>query len=50
VPHAWQPPQRPDHFLVRQPHSAHWYSDAAEELPMTRTVAGRSDINAPQGA
>ena len=23
VPHAWQPPHRPDHFLVRQPHSAH---------------------------
>ena len=24
VPQAWHSPQRPDHFVVRHPHSAHW--------------------------
>jgi hypothetical protein len=50
VPHALQPPQRPVHFLVRQPQSAHRYSETAEELPMVRTVAGGSDIGARRGA
>jgi hypothetical protein len=50
VPQAWHSPQRPVHFLVRQPQSAHWYSETAEELPMPRTVAGRSDIDTRHGA
>jgi hypothetical protein len=43
VPQAWQPPHRPDHLVDRHPQSAHWYSDAAEELPMARTVVAGSD-------
>jgi hypothetical protein len=47
VPQAWQPPHLPDHLLDRQPQSAHWYSGAAEELPMRRTLAAGSDTCAP---
>src|SRR5262249_7315083 len=46
VPQAWQPPQRPDHFVARHPHSAHRYSCAAEELPMPGTVMAGADTPA----
>jgi hypothetical protein len=38
VPHAWHPPQRPDHFVVRQPHSAQRYIGPVDDFPMPRTV------------
>jgi hypothetical protein len=43
VPQAWHSPQRPDHFVVRQPHSAQRNADAADDFPMARTVAAGYD-------
>ena len=49
VPHAWHPPQRPDHFVVRQPHSAQRYSEPVEDFPMFRTVTRGCDTRGPSG-
>jgi hypothetical protein len=43
VPHAWHPPQRPDHFVVRQPHSAQRYIGPVDDFPMPRTITTRWD-------
>ncbi len=33
VPQAWHSPQRPDHFVVRHPHSAHWNAGPPRTSP-----------------
>jgi hypothetical protein len=38
VPHAWHSPHRPDHRVVRQPHSLQRKTDPVDDFPMTRTV------------
>src|SRR5215831_12144207 len=43
VPHAWHPPQRPDHLVVRQPHSAQRYVGPADDFPMPGTVTTGCD-------
>ena len=43
VPQAWHSPQRPDHFVVRQPHSAQRYNGGVDDFPMVRTVAAGYD-------
>ena len=48
VPQAWHSPQRPDHLVVRQPHSAQRNTGAAEDFPMIRTVTAGYD-NGPAG-
>src|SRR5512140_680839 len=48
VPHAWHPPQRPDHFVVRQPHSAQRYIGPVDDFPMPRTVTTGCDTQGSQ--
>src|SRR5215467_15170632 len=48
VPHAWHPPQRPDHLVVRQPHSAQRYAGPADDFPMPRTVTTACDTPGSQ--
>jgi hypothetical protein len=43
VPQAWHSPQRPDHLVVRHPHSAHWNAGPAEDFAMARTLPAGTD-------
>ncbi len=47
-PHAWHSPQRPDHLVVRHPHSAHWKAGATV-FAMGRTVPAAADTCAGSG-
>ncbi len=48
VPQAWQPPHRPAHFVLRQPHSEHSCSTVGDDFPMAAKLPPATDSLAGQ--